>query len=213
MLESSEYIKIFISLLVIIDPLAAIPLFASLTSNYSVSDQRKTARTACSAVLMVFSVTVLIGETILYFFGISIGSFKMGGGILLLLMAIEMMNAQQIPSKHTPEEDREAEDRLTIGVVPLGIPLLAGPGSISTLIIFSQRSTHPGHKAIIIGICAAVVLLTWLALLSARQIAKIMGRTGINIAMRIMGLLLSAIAVEFIASGAFDLYRSLTFNS
>lgn len=210
MLETSEYVKIFISLLVIIDPLAAIPLFASLTSHYTQNDRTRTARTACTVVFTVFVATVLAGETILSSFGISIGSFKIGGGILLLLMAIEMMNAQQIPSKHTPEEDREAEDRLTIGVVPVGIPLLAGPGSISTLIIFSERSDHPGHKAAIILMCAAVVLLTWLALTASKRIAAVMGRTGINIAIRIMGLLLAAIAVEFIAAGAFDLFRTFS---
>ena len=208
MLEPTEYVKIFISLLVIIDPLAAIPLFASLTSNYSRDEKRKTASTACIVVASVFTATVLMGEAILSVFGISIGSFKVGGGILLLLMAIEMMNAQQIPSKHTEEEDREAVDRASIAVVPIGIPLIAGPGSLSTLIIFSERSPHPAHKAAVILMCLGVVLITWLALLSARRISKAIGKTGINIAIRIMGLLLAAIAVEFIAGGTFDLYRS-----
>lgn len=209
MLELTYYTKLFISLLVIVDPLGAIPLFATFTAQYSPSDRRKTARTASIAMAAVLIVNVFCGELILKAFGISISSFKIGGGLLLLLMAVEMMQARPIPSKHTPEEDRENEDKAAIGIVPLGIPLLAGPGTISTVIIYSHKSSHLGHMAALVLICILTALVTWLALLSAHPIGKLLGRTGINIAIRLMGLILSALAVEFIVGGLVDFFPGL----
>lgn len=210
MLELTDYIKLFISLLVIVDPLGTIPLFATFTAQYTRQDRRNTARTASMAMATVLIASVFGGDLILKAFGISISSFKIGGGLLLLLMAVEMMQARPIPGKHTPEEDREAEDKAAIGIVPLGIPLLAGPGTISTVIIYSHKSSHPGHMAALVLICIIIALITWAALLAAHRIGKLLGRTGINIAIRLMGLLLSAVAVEFIVGGLVDFFPGLT---
>lgn len=210
MLEPTDYVKLFISLLFIVDPLGTIPLFATFTAHYTPQDRRKTARTASITMAAVLIVNVFCGELILKAFGISISSFKIGGGLLLLLMATEMMQARPIPSKHTPEEDRETEDRAAIGIVPLGIPLLAGPGTISTVIIYSHKSSHPGHMAMLVLICLLIALTTWIAFLAANRIGKLLGRTGINIAIRLMGLILSAVAVEFIVGGLVEFFPGLT---
>jgi multiple antibiotic resistance protein len=209
MLTWNEYIKIFIAVLVIIDPFGAIPVFLGLTSNQSDSERRHTARIAAFATAIVLIVSCLLGETILKFFGISIASFRVAGGILLLFLGIAMMHARQSTSKHTPEEDKEAEGKESVAVVPMAIPMLAGPGAISTLIIYSQEAPGWSHKGILVGSCLGAALLLWIAMLAAIPLSRWLGRTGINIATRVMGLILTAIAVEFIATGLGILFPGL----
>lgn len=209
MLEWSDYAKMLISLLVIVDPLGIIPIFISITTGHSVEDRRHIAKIACIAMGAVFLATVIVGDALLKLFGISIASFKVGGGILLLLMAIAMLQAKQSRSKHTPEEDREAEDKEAIAIVPLAIPLLSGPGAISTIIIFSNQARTAGHLTMVGIICLLAVILSWLALRASETVSRLLGKTGINIAMRLMGLLLAAIAVEFMASGLSELLPGL----
>ena len=153
--------------------------------------------------------SVWFGQDILEVFGVRIASFQIGGGILALLMAIDMLQARVSPSKQTREEAREAGSRESVGVVPLGIPLLAGPGSISLAIVGAQQA--PGASEMI-ALTAAVLLLgaiTWLVLRAAEPLGRVLGRTGINIITRLMGLVLAAIAIEFIATGMADLFPGL----
>lgn len=209
MLEWTEYVKILVAVLVIVNPLGAVPFFISLTSNLSPRERRRIPNVTSLTIAIVLVVSALVGEMLLAFFGISIASFKVGGGILLMLMAMSMMQAQQSRSRQTREEAIEAEEKDSIAVVPLAIPLLAGPGAISTVIIYTSQSTHPGHYLLIMvsGILAAGAV--WIALQSAERVSRLLGRTGINIAMRLMGILLAAIAIEFIASGAVSLLPGL----
>jgi multiple antibiotic resistance protein len=209
MLSWNEYIKIFVAVLVIIDPFGAIPVFLGLTSHQSDSDRRHTARIAAMATAIVLIVSCIFGDTILKFFGISIASFRVAGGILLLFLGIAMMHARQSTSKHTPEEDKEAENKESIAVVPMAIPMLAGPGAISTLIIYSHEAPGWSHKGILIGSCLIASLILWISMLSAIPLSRWLGRTGINIATRVMGLILTAIAVEFIATGLGSLFPGL----
>jgi multiple antibiotic resistance protein len=160
------------------------------------------------AILLILS--ALIGKLVLNFFGIKIGSFKVGGGILLMLIAIAMMRARHNQSRQTFEEAREAEDKESIAVVPIATPLLAGPGAISTVIIFAQESFHPLHIGLIIISSILVALISWIALNVANPISKMMSKTTINIITRLMGLLLAAIAVEFIVGGLTQLIPALT---
>jgi multiple antibiotic resistance protein len=203
------YIKIFTALLAIVNPLGAVPVFVSLTGTMSEWERKRTVRTTSIAVAVVLITATLIGESLLNFFGISIPSFKVGGGILLMLMAIAMMQARQPQTRQTPEEAEEAEDKQSIAVVPIAIPLLAGPGAISTVIIYANASYHPAHIASIIFIVLLVATVTWAALHVANPISKMLGKTGINIATRLMGLLLTAVAVEFIANGLVQLLPGL----
>lgn len=209
MLEWSEYVKILIAVIVIMNPPGAIPFFISMTDNMSKAERRAIPTVTAISIAIVLAVAALIGELILRFFGISIASFKVAGGILLMLMALAMMQAKQSRSRQTPEEAMEAEEKDSIAVVPLAIPLLAGPGSISTVIIYSHGSSHPGHLVVLVLIGCIAAALCWGALHAAEPISRLIGRTGINIAMRVMGILLAAIAVEFITGGVMELWPGL----
>lgn len=209
MLDLTEYIKIFTALLSLVNPIGVIPVFVSLTNNMSGQERSNIAKAASVAVALILIVAALIGRTLLDFFGISIDSFKVGGGIMLMLMSISMMQARNTLGRQTPEEAKEAEDKKSIAVVPIAMPLLAGPGAISTVIIYSHASFQPVHIGLIILITLLVALLTWASLLAADPISKIMSKTAINIATRLMGLLLAAISVEFIAGGLAHLLPGL----
>ncbi|HEY3346834.1 MAG TPA: YchE family NAAT transporter [Nitrospirota bacterium] len=209
MIELTVYIKIFTTLLAIVNPLGVIPVFVSLTANATGKKRRQTARTTSLAVALVLIVATLIGQPLLNFFGISIDSFKVGGGILLMLMAVDMMQAKPNQVKQTPEEAEEAIDKESVAVVPVAIPLLSGPGAISTVIIYAQGPFRPVHISMIIVIILLVSMITLAALYVASPISKILSKTGINIATRLMGLLLAAVSVEFIVGGLGHLFPIL----
>ncbi|WP_063547803.1 MarC family protein [Burkholderia territorii] len=196
-----DLLKSFISLLALINPIGAVPFFLSLTAQQSDIERRRTIRIASVSVFCVMTVTALLGQQIIDFFGISVGSLEVGGGIIMLLMAINMLNAQIGNTRSTPEERHEAELKDNIAVVPLAIPLLTGPGSISTVIIYAANSRHWYERAGLVAIGAVLALLCFFAMRLAEPIANWIGRTGINIATRLMGLMLSALAVEFIVNG------------
>ncbi|NTZ07166.1 MarC family protein [Burkholderia metallica] len=196
-----DLLKSFISLLALINPVGAVPFFLSLTAQQTDVERRRTIRIASVSVFCVITVTTLLGQQIIDFFGISVGSLEVGGGIIMLLMAINMLNAQIGNTRSTPEERHEAELKDNIAVVPLAIPLLTGPGSISTVIIYAANSRHWYERAGLVAIGAALALLCFFAMRLAEPIANWIGRTGINIATRLMGLMLSALAVEFIVNG------------
>ncbi len=209
MLDWAEYAKFLLALLVIVNPIGAVPLFVSMTSGNTAAEKMNIARVASSAVAIVLIVASIGGQPLLAVFGITIASFKVGGAILILLLAISMMHAAPSGEKQTPEEAREAEDKESIAVVPLAIPLLAGPGAISTTIIYATGRSSVGHIGIIIVCCLLVSLATWLALRAATPASLWLGKTGVNIAMRLMGLLLAAVAVEIFTSGLLVLLPGL----
>ncbi|WP_087736368.1 MarC family protein [Paraburkholderia piptadeniae] len=196
-----DILKSFISLLALINPVGAIPFFLSLTSQQSAAEQRRTIRIASISVFCVIAVTTLLGQQIIGFFGISVGSLEVGGGIIMLLMSINMLNAQIGNARSTPEERHEAELKDNVAVVPLAIPLLTGPGSISTVIVYSASFRHWYDRVSLIVIGAVIAALCFGSLSLAEPIARWVGRTGINIGTRLMGLMLSALAVEFIVDG------------
>lgn len=201
MLDWSEYAKIVLALLVIVNPVGAVPLFVSMTSDNSAAEKKHIARIASTAVAVVLIVAAVGGQPLLALFGITIASFKVGGAILILLIAIAMMHGEQSGEKQTPDEAREAEYKERIAVVPLAIPLLSGPGAISTIIIYATARSSVGHLAAIIACAVLVAIATWIALRVATPVSTWLGKTGVNIAMRLMGLLLAAVAVEIFASG------------
>jgi multiple antibiotic resistance protein len=201
MLDWTEYAKIFLALLVIVNPVGAVPLFVSMTAENTADEKHRIARTASTAVAIVLIVAAVAGQSVLGLFGITIASFKVGGAILILLLAISMMHGTQSGEKQTPEEAREAEYKERIAVVPLAIPLLSGPGAISTIIIYATAHASFGHLAAIVACGLLVALATWIALRAATPVSQWLGKTGVNIAMRLMGLLLAAVAVEIFASG------------
>lgn len=201
MLHWADYLKIFMALVIIVNPVSALPLFVSMTAGNTEVEKKNIARIASISVAVVLVLAAVIGQPILAVFGITIASFKVGGAILILLMAISMMHAAPNREKQTPEEAREAAEKENIAVVPLAIPLLSGPGAISTTIVYATERSSPSHLGIIILCCLLVALVTWLALRLATPVSKWLGETGVNIAIRLMGLLLAAVAVEILASG------------
>jgi multiple antibiotic resistance protein len=196
-----DLLKSFISLLALINPVGAVPFFLSLTTGHSDAERRRTIRIASVSVFCVIAVTTLLGQQIISFFGISVGSLEVGGGIIMLLMAINMLNAQIGNTRSTPEERDEAESKNSIAVVPLAIPLLTGPGSISTVIVYAANSHHWYDRLGLVAIGALLAGICFCALRLAEPIARWIGQTGINIGTRLMGLMLSALAVEFIVDG------------
>jgi len=204
----SQSFRTIAGLLAILNPLGAIPIFLGLTLDQSPSQRRHTARLAALSVAAVLIVAAWAGESILGFFGVRIASFRIGGGILILLMAISMLTARTSGAKHTAEEAEEAEAKDSVGVVPIGIPLLAGPGAISLVIVDAQAADSAG-RFILSGIILLVAAIAWCTLLVANPIGRMLGQTGINIFTRLMGLLLAAVAVEYIAVGLLELFPAL----
>jgi len=207
MLELSEYVKIFIAILAILNPFGVLPVFLSVTGTSTEPERKKIARTVGLAVGGVLALTALVGETVLQLFGISIASFQVGGSILLLLMAVSMMFAKD--STGTDESPAAAPDLRSVAVVPLSVPLLAGPGSISTIIIYANLAASPLHIALIILCIAVASFATWIILRLATGIGRLIGPLGLSIVSRLMGLLLASIAVEFFAKGIVKLLPGL----
>ena len=205
----SSYLHVFAALFVIVNPLGAIPLFIGYTRGQTAGERRATARTTAVAVAIVLLVSIFFGDHLLQFFGIGLPSFRVGGGILILLMAIAMLNAQQGGARYTAEEGREGELKDHIAVVPLAIPILAGPGAISTTILYAHEARNPVDLMVLASAALLVAAAVATALHLADPIANRLGRTGINIATRIMGLILAAVAVEFIAGGLLQLFPLL----
>jgi len=211
MLENwTEYTRFLVALFVILDPFAAVPIFLALTKTYTRSERGHVANIAAITVLVVLVVTSLTGESLLHGMGTSLASFRVGGGIVLLLMALAMLNGQTGAVRTTPEEEAEAEDRSAIAVVPLAIPLMAGPGSISSVIIQMHRGSGEYHALLVIACIVIVCLLLWLVLRMATTIGRALGQIGLNIINRLFGLILAAIAVEIMANGLKELFPLLS---
>lgn len=209
MQEWSEYLKFFIGLVAILNPVGVIPVFINLTQQQSPAERRETAFVTGLSVGMVLMVSLVAGEFILNLFGITVASFRVGGGILILLMAISMMQATMSPTRQTPEEARDAVLKESVAVVPLAIPLLAGPGAISTIVLYANRSNELLHYLVLAFGILVVAAFVWLMFRLADPIAARLGRTGINVVTRIMGLIMAAIGVEFMASGLRQLFPAL----
>ena len=168
------------------------------------------ARIVALTVFLVLAGALFLGELLLAWVGISIAAFMVGGGILLLLHAVSMLQARTSSLRQTPEETMEASERHAIGVVPIGIPLLAGPGAISSVIIYAHQASGGifGFIMLLIPI-TAVCAVVWVTFLLAQPIATRIGHTGLNILTRLMGLLLAAMAVEIVARGLIRLFPGL----
>mgnify|MGYP001765261806 CR=1 FL=1 len=205
-----HYLYVLLTLFVIVDPLAAIPLFMNYTHGQSRAEQRRTARITALAVGSILVFSIFLGEPLLKFFGISIASFRVGAGICILLMAIEMLNARLGPARATREETAEAEEKDSVAVVPLAIPVLAGPGAISSMILYTHNIEHWWEYGVLIFISLLIAGSVAGLLYMAEPIARRIGRTGINIATRLLGLVLVAVAVEFMVSGLRTLFPAWT---
>lgn len=204
----TDYLRFTVTLTAVLDPFIAVPIFIGLTAQRSAAGRARLARAVTLTVFLVLAGAVVFGEPALELLGTSLAAFRVGGGLVLLLMSLAMLNAEVGGLRQSEAEAAELESRDVSGVVPLAVPLLAGPGAISTSIIAAQAG-GPGHVAVIIGCIALVCVLLWAMLALAQVIGRRMGTTGLNIATRILGLLLAAIAIETMASGLKGLFPGL----
>lgn len=187
----------FSSVFFLVDPFAAIPSFLVMTAGDSAASRRRTAMRASLTAWVVLSFFALAGGLIFKIFGITLPALKIAGGILLFLIGIDMLRAKQSETKKAPGETEEACEKSDVGIIPMGIPMLAGPGAISSVMVLMGQSPRWWEAAPVFIAIAVTALCAFLILSGADRIRKILGETGIHILMRIMGLLLTAIAVQF----------------
>jgi multiple antibiotic resistance protein len=209
MLDFTEYTKIFISLFAILDPIGIIPVIILFTADKSALKRAQIGRLASLAVCAILLVALLIGEPLLSFFGISISSFRVAGGILLMLMSIKMLLGNLNQNITSNDDSADGEAIPANAIVPLSTPLLAGPGSISAVILEAHKA-HGIEHYLVMGLEIILLSVTvWLTFLIAPWVARRLGKIGIDVFTRLMGLILAAIAVEFIASGMRGLFPAL----
>lgn len=199
--DTSDVIKFGITLLSIINPLGAIPVFLGFTKNHKNLNIKKVSYTTSIAVITTLLVSLFLGQTLLNFFGISIASFTIGGGLLLFTMAFSMISAHQSNAKINTEEIRSFDFEREIGIIPLAIPLLSGPGAISTSIIYSKGFSHLSHWVGAVIVILIIGFIIKLILSYADKIGDKLGQIGLNVMTRIMGLILLSMSIEMIAGG------------
>ncbi len=190
----------------VIDPIANVPIFLTITATDSPLQRKRTALRAAVATWVTLSIFAIAGGVIFKAFGISLGAFKIAGGLMLLLMAIDMMRAQPSRTRTSEEEQGEARDRDDIAIFPLAIPMLAGPGAIATVMVLMSRAAwHPMRTIAVFVSVAITCFVAWLLMRSAASAERLLPKTLLRAFERIMGLLLAAVAVEFIAGGVRDM--------
>lgn len=204
-----EYTRFALALFAILTPFAALPIFLTLTEGRGRDERARVARAAVLTVFLVLAVAALTGELVLELLGTTLDAFRVGGGLILLLMAVSMLSARVSSVQHTPEESGAAGERDAVGVVPLGLPLMAGPGAISTVIIHIQRDPGWRHLLLSLAVIVIVCLAVWLVLHLASPIGRRLGVIGLNILNRLFGLLLAAVAAQIIATGLRGLFPGL----
>ncbi|MBS1186499.1 MAG: hypothetical protein H6R04_517 [Burkholderiaceae bacterium] len=205
----AEQLTYLVGIFAILNPLGTIPIYLGLMAGRSVEEMRKTAFKTAAAVAVILVSSVWAGESLLTFFGIGIPAFRIGGGILLLIIAIAMFDARISRARHTQAEQDEAETKDDISVVPMAVPLLAGPGAISLTIVDAHQAAGWSGKIVLSVGIMLIAAIVWAVLLLAGPIGKRLGTIGLNIATRLMGLILAAMAVQLMAGGLLSLFPGL----
>jgi multiple antibiotic resistance protein len=198
----------FTGLLAILDPLAVVPIFLTLFGDHSSADKARIARTTALAVCITLLTFMTVGAALLNFLGITLPAFRVAGGILILLMALDMLGGSMSRVKRA-ESAEDYSDVSSFAIVPLAIPLLTGPGAMSTAILLSQKANSWADRLGLYLIVIVLALIVWTTLRLAEQAQRVLGKTGIRVATRIMGLLLAALGVQFAASGLLELFPAL----
>ncbi|NLS14501.1 YchE family NAAT transporter [Vibrio sp. SM6] len=208
-IEFAIFLQFFLGLVAAVNPVGIMPVFVSLTGHMTLEEKNRTARTAHIAVFVILTVSLLAGQLLLDLFSISLDSFRVAGGLLLMSIAFSMMSGKLGEDKQNKQEQSESVSREQIGVVPLAMPLMAGPGAISSTIVYGARYPSMFDTLGITLTIAAFTLCSWLLFRSAPLIVRFLGQTGINVITRIMGLILGALGIEFIANGLRSLFPGL----
>ena len=209
--------KPLVTLIAIVNPLAIVPFFMHYTQGFSRTQSRETIRVASFSVLCVLSICAVFGLAVLGVFGISLASFQVGGGLLMLTSALSMINARTAEAAAHDDDVQAIDDttkpadpsRHSVAVVPLTIPLLTGPATMSTVVIYAEQAESFWQHAALIGYGIIIAGLTFACFSAASGISRILGQTGINVMTRLMGLILAALSVEVIAKGLVQLFPAL----
>lgn len=205
--------KPLVTLLAIVNPLAIVPFFIHYTQGFSADQRQRTVWISSFAAFTVIACSALLGLQLLEFFGISLASFQVGGGLLLMTSALSMINAQPAEARANAEEVQNAGIKAVAGdsiaVVPLTIPLLTGPATMSTVVIYAEKAKTAFQLATLVGYGVVIAGATALCFSLATPIARVLGQTGINVMTRLMGLILAALAVEVMADGLHKLFPAL----
>ncbi len=203
--------KPLIALLAIVNPIGVIPFFIHFTHGFTRRQRQNTARVAAISAFIVIAMSALAGLKIIEAFGISLASFQVGGGLLLMMSAIQMLNAQPAESRaeDLDEGGDKADTGASIAIVPLTIPLLTGPATISTMIIYADKTRHWWELGVLVVYGLIIGLVVWVAFSLSDRVAGAIGKTGINVMTRLMGLLLAALAVEVMSDGLVKLFPVL----
>jgi multiple antibiotic resistance protein len=206
-----DLLKPLIALLAIVNPVGVVPFFIHFTQAFSREQRLRTIRIASFTAFCVVAISAVAGLRVIEFFGISIASFQVGGGTLLLISSLAMLNAQPAESKPSDMSDGQAklDTGASIAVVPLAIPLLTGPATISTVVIYAEKTRHVWEHVVLVGYGVVIGLVSYIVFSASGRIAKVLGRTGINVMTRLMGLILAAMAVELLADGLVKLFPVL----
>lgn len=195
------------SIFFLVDPFAAIPSFLAITENADAAQRRRTARKGALTVLIVLTGFAVGGQLIFRMFGITLPAFEVAGGIILLLIGLDMLEARRSPTQETTGDTEEAASKEDAGIVPLGIPMLAGPGAISSVMVLVGQVPELWNweMGAILASIAITALVSYWVLAGAGRVRSVMGETGIRILTRIMGLLLVALAMQYFVNGLTDL--------
>lgn len=189
------------TLLLVVDAPAAVPLYLSMTESDTLEHKRRTAFRASLAAGIVLAAFGAMGGLIFRVLGISLGAFRIAGGVLLFLLAIDMLRAQRSRQRTSPEEEAEGADRPDVSIFPLAIPMLAGPGATSTVMVLVSRAQHVWQYIVVFGAIVLTSLITLALLRSGLRVERRLGQTGMNVLQRVMGLILAATAVQFVVDG------------
>jgi multiple antibiotic resistance protein len=204
-----DYLRYLVTLTAVLDPFLAIPIFISVTGAQDTLARRRLANAVTSTVFVVLAGAVFFGEAVLRLMGASLEAFQVGGGLVLLLMALAMLNARTGEMRQTRAEAEELQSGEVSGVVPLAVPLLAGPGAIGTSIIAGEAGGTT-HKLVLLACIVVVCAVLWWLLRVAHSVGERISKTGLNVATRLLGLLLAAIAIQTMAEGLRRLFPGLT---
>jgi MarC family membrane protein len=208
-MSKTELVTFAIAMLAITNPIGNLAIFASMTGSKSLAEKKKTAFVAGVAITIILLVVTWTGGLLLRAFGINIASFETAGGVIIALMGISMLHAKTSKIHHTKDEQEEAETKDSVAVVPIAIPIVAGPGAITTIIVFTHKYGTLEDKGLISIVCLGIALLLWICFYFSAPVSRALGVSGINIVTRIMGIILTAIAFGMITDGLKSLLPGL----
>ncbi len=208
-LKTSAYVRFSVlalsSIFFLVDPFAALPTFLAVTAGANAQRRRKMAWKASVTALVVLSAFAVAGQYIFKMFGITLPAFEIAGGVILLLIGLDMLEAKRSPTQESHEEAAAAARKEDAGIVPLGIPMLAGPGAITSVMVLVGQVQNPWQMLAILASILITAAICYLVLGNSDRVARALGETGVRILVRIMGLLLVALAVQYFVNGMVDL--------